>query len=1025
MSSVLRRFLAGAVALAISAPAWAQGTGVVAGRVTDRQTERPVVGAQVRIVGTTRGAQTDADGSYRIIGVPAGAAQIAANRIGYSPQTRAVTVPASGTTTADFQMTVAVTTLDQVVVTATGREQTTREIGSSVGVLNTADVQMAPITNASELLQGKVSGVVVTQSSGTTGGGARVRIRGNNSMSLSNAPLLIIDGVRVESAEHNTSDYGVGGQEPSRLNDINPNDIESIEVLKGPAASALYGTAAANGVIQVTTKRGQAGHPEFRVWSEAGRIKEGATFPTNVYVRGNLVTRTVANGPLVVRPVGRCDIIRQAIGSNPGVGQIGCISTIAEFSRNPLEDPATRPFVDGNRQTLGGSVSGGTELATFYVSSDYQKEQGITPMNNQQRIQVQANTTGRFGDKVTVGANVGYLDNRTDLPQSDNASFGITPMGLFGSANPAVADPTQGFQNDPEFFYDWRTKQNFARIQGAVRGEYRPLSFLSFNGNAGLDRYARQDRNTIPRDNIYGRTFGDVYTNGFIQNSDFNIYDLTTNGSGTATFDLRSDLVSTTSVGTQYLREVSNSIYTFGAGLTPGIENSLNGATSDFAAGETNVLNSTLSAYVQQQFAFRDRLFLNAAVRADKNTAFGQNIGWVAYPSVSGAWVISDESFFPRINALNSLRLRAAYGQSGLRPGPTDALQSFQSKVTTLLAQGNAEDAAAITFNNIGNPTLKPERSSETELGFESQFFTNRLGLDVTYFHKTSKDALVRQPLPPSAGSSNDRFANLGEVRNTGLEYRIGAQPLRTTSLEWNANITGSFIKNQLVSLGVDAQGNPIPEISVNDDQRHKEGYALGSYFHFPIVSYADADGNGLLSPNEVVVNTDTVVYLGNPFPKRELSFSTDLRYKDFIRVSGLVDYKGGQKLLNGTDSWRCSTGDIGNCADLYNTSTPLDRQAAIVARSIYRSDAGFIEDASFVKLREIAVTLTVPRRFAQRLSAANLSVTLAGRNLHTWTKYTGLDPELNYGGQLNFTTQEFGTLPPNRLYQLRIDAGF
>jgi len=378
------------------------------------------------------------------------------------------------------------------------------------------------------------------------------------------------------------------------------------------------------------------------------------------------------------------------------------------------------------------------------------------------------------------------------------------------------------------------------------------------------------------------------------------------------------------------------------------------------------------------------------------------------------------------VGFLNSLRLRSAYGQAGLRPGAADALQAFGSQVTTLLTNaGDAEDAAAITFNNIGNPALKPERSSEVEIGFESEMFASRLGVEMSYFKKTSKDALVQKPLPPSAGSSANRFENLGQVDNSGLEYRVRGQVLRSAAIEWNASVNGSVIKNKLVSLGVDAQGKAIPDVQVTSYQRHAENYALGSYFHFPIISYADANADGLLSPAEVVVRRDTNVFLGNPFPKREMSFATDLRFRDWARLSTQLDYKGGHQLLNITSALRCSTADMGNCAALYDRNTPLDRQAAIVARTSYRSYAGFVEDADFMKLREIALTLTVPTRFARRLSASNLSVTLAGRNLKTWTSYTGLDPELNFNGQSNFSTADAGTLPSNRLFQIRLDAGF
>lgn len=1019
----LKSVLLGLLAVsAIPLAAVAQGRGVLTGTVR-AQDGAPLAGARVSVTGTNLRVQAGQDGTYRIVAIPAGSHDVSAIMLGFSPQSQRVVVADGQTVTANFSLQQTALQLGGVVVTATGREQETRELGSSVGVVSTDQVPLATTSSATDLLAGRVSGVVVTQSSGTTGGGARVRIRGSNSMSLSNAPLIVIDGIRVENSESGgigSLAFGVGGQSPSRFNDINPNDIETIEVLKGPAAAALYGTAAANGVIQITTKHGQAGHPDIRAYAEQGRLDQVAKFPDNVYAIGNTVK--LVNG--VVTPTatpGRCDIMRLAIGSNPTGTQVGCTGITQTYTYNPLEAGGDQFFKVGNRQALGGSVSGGTTGSTFYVGTDYSNEHGVQPMNTQQRIRVQANTTGRFGELLTVGANIAYLDSRAELPQSDNSLYGLVGMALSGLPTPDAVASTQGFADYPAYFYDWKTYQNYTRLTGAVRGELRPLSWLSFNGTAGIDRYAREDRNRVPRTSIYN-AFGPPYSYGFIQSNTSDIYDLTTNLSGTAIRDLRPDLVSTTSLGTQYIREHNHQIYAFGGGLTPGIETSLAGATSDFQAGESNYPNATLSAYLQQQFAWRDKVFLNAALRSDKNTAFGQDIGWISYPSISGSWVISDESFFPRFDALSNLRLRAAYGQSGLRPGPTDAIQRFGANVTTR----SAEDVAAITFNSIGNPNLKPERTSETELGFESQFFKDRLGLELTYYNKDSHDALVNMPLPPSTGSASSRYENLGSVNNRGLEYMLSATPVRANRVEWNASLSGSFLRNRLTDLGVNAQGKPNAPVVVNSTQRHVEGYALGSYFHYPIVSYADADGNGLLSPSEVKVRTDTVVYLGNPFPTREASLSSDVTFAKWVKVSGLLDYKGGMKLLNETRAWRESTRDFANGGALYDATLPLDRQAAIVARSVYGSYAGYVEDASFVKLREVALTFMVPNRYTSRLAGAQgLGITLAGRNLATWTKYTGLDPELNYAGQANFTTADFTTVPPNRLFQIRVDANF
>jgi TonB-linked SusC/RagA family outer membrane protein len=1025
MGKLLRLLVILVTAVCVASPALAQQRGTISGTITS-EGNQPLVGATELVGGTALRGVTDQQGQFRIVNVPAGSHEVTASVLGYAPRSQRVTVAADGTATANFQLSTSALEIGGLVVTATGREQRQREIGSSVGVVDVAQVPMATVASASQLLQGRVAGAVVMQSSGTTGSGARVRIRGNNSISLSNAPLIIVDGIRVESGESGAGaalGFGVGGQTPSRLNDLNPEDIETMEVLKGPAAAALYGTAAANGVIQITTKRGRAGQPELRFWTEYGQLDQTAEFPVNTWATGRLVN---VRGPITTADsIGRCDINRLAIGNRPTGNQIGCTGIINRYTFSPLTNSATSPFEDGNRSSIGASVSGGGENATYYVSSDLERENGVLPQNSLRRIRVQANTTGRIGTKLNVGSSVSYLANRTQLPQSDNASFGILPMGLYGSALPSFVESQQGFQSDPNFAYDWLTYQRYSRITGALRGDYRPLEWLSINGNVGLDRYAREDLNRIPRINAYGPAFGGVYTTGFIQNYGHDIYNLTSNGSATAIFQLGEDVASTTSVGTQFIRENFHRIYAFGASLTPGVEESLSGANSDFDADEANILNATISAYAQQQFAWRDRVFVNAAVRGDQNTSFGTNIGWIWYPSFSGSWVLSEEPFFPQVALLNNLRLRAAYGQSGLRPGPSDALQAFSSAVTTV--QG--AEAASIVFpaTGLGNPDLKPERSTEWEFGVESGFFDNRIGLDLTYFDKSSTDALVSQPLPPSLGAPTSRFVNIGQVDNSGFELALRTQALRGSNLTWDINLTGSVIKNELVSLGKDAQGNPIPPITLGFGalpQRHTEGYPLGSYFHFPITNYADADGNGLLSPSEVTVRTDTVVYLGNPFPKREASLSTDLSFRSWAKLSAMLDYKGGQKLWNFTRGNRCNV-NVSNCEELYDTNTSLEDQAAIVALRSYASMAGFVEDADFVKLREVALTFGLPREFAERFNAKGLSLTLAGRNLKTWTEYGGLDPELNTQGQANFTTAELGTLPPNRQFTVRIDANF
>src|SRR3954471_15143415 len=335
-----------------------QNTGIVAGRVTEAGGQRPIPEAQISIVGTTRGARTDVEGRYRITSVPAGSATLRVARIGFQSTTRQVTVVAGQEATADFGMGPVATVLSAVTTTASGTQQLGRENGASVAQISTDTIVLAPIQNFSQLLTAKTPGVTISQSTGTTGEGARVRIRGANSMSLSNEPLLIIDGVRIDNTpESNT--IGVGGQSPSRLNDINPEDIESFEIVKGPAAAALYGTAAANGVIQITTKRGSAGRTKWNGYGEIGSIYENNYYPPNYGGWTKTPLYSFPGWPRSRRPSPTCNLVNEAFGDCT----IDSLSTL-----RPLE--VHSPFRTGHRQKLGGSVSGGVPASTYFLSAD-------------------------------------------------------------------------------------------------------------------------------------------------------------------------------------------------------------------------------------------------------------------------------------------------------------------------------------------------------------------------------------------------------------------------------------------------------------------------------------------------------------------------------------------------------------------------------------------------------------------------------------------------------------------------------
>jgi TonB-linked SusC/RagA family outer membrane protein len=999
----------------VPAVAAAQG-GTVTGTVTDRASNQPVVNAQVILVGTTRGALTSEQGVYRIANVPPGQVQVRVLRIGYEAATQTAEVTAGGTATVNFALAASAVQFDRVVVTATGETQRARERGNSVASISVDSLNLAPIQNFSDVLSSRAPGVTVQTSGGTTGGTSRIRIRGSNSVSLENDPLLIVDGVRVNNAPNSMS-IAVGGQEPSRFNDINPEDIENIEIIKGPAASALYGTAAANGVIQITTKRGRSGRARWTAFAEGGEIKEIVSYPANFARTG--VTTTAAGVPTTTETT-NCNI--DALTRNACVPDGDGL-----VSFNPLETSGVTPFRDGWRQQYGFSVAGGGDQATYYIASDFEKEQGVYDVNDLKKINLRANVRGQLRDNLDATVTMGYVTSDLRLPQNDNNLFGAISGFLLGSAFSDQPGNGHALGQTPQDVFNIETIQEIDRFTSGLNSNWQPLSWLSANLTAGIDVVQRFDHETIPPNLIFPFALDD----GERTANKHSFTTLTGNANLTGTFALTPDVQSTTSAGVQYTSDETRSTEAFGEGLLAGTR-SLQGTSSLFAVDEDNVENVTVGIYGQQQFAWRDRVFLTAAVRADDNSAFGQDFGLVYYPAFSASWVISEEQFFPQSEIVSNLRLRGAYGESGQRPQFRDAV-TFFNPVT---AQTGGSEVAGITVGGAGNAELKPERSKEFEAGFEAGFWNSRIGLDLTAFWRTTQDALIARRLAPSVGSATTRFENLGEVENRGWEAQLNAAVLDMEQVKFDLTASFSETHNELIELGEGII--PIIFGLGGDSQRHQEGYPLGAYFQRPILSFADLNGDGMISrancPGQPLVRGvapenqpacevtlgDTAVYLGSPFPTTEISITSALTLMRWLKVTALFDYRGGYKQFNSTESFRCSSAFI-NCPSIFDPSSPLEEQARAIA-AFMGTDAGYIEDASFWRLRELAFTLTAPQRWSQRIGMEGMSLTIAGRNLKTWTDYTGFDPEVNQFGFDNFATADFLTQPLTRVWTARLN---
>jgi len=996
--------------LALTRPGLAQETGAIEGRITETS-GAPVPDALITVVGTNRGARTTEEGQYRIANLRAGDFVIRVTRLGYAAVSRPVTIAIGQTARLDVALAPAAVIIDEVIVTATGESQRRRESGNTVNTVTPTAERPATSTTVAQLLEAQAPGVYINSPGGTTGSASRIRIRGANSLSLTNEPLLIVDGIRVSNEITQSNNLGggigVGGQGSSRFNDINPDDIESIEILKGPAAAALYGTAAASGVIQVRTKRGRPGGTRWTTYVEGGTQKDVTDYPANF----SQIGRRVSDG---TRLTG-CTLDAQ-------VRNI-CTPVPDSLARwNPLEQ--ANPFVTGSRTSMGLSVAGGGEAANYFVSGDLDRDWGVLEPNKFKRIGLRANMNGQLGSDLGIQVASNYVSSRLEFPQNDNNVLGVLGGALLGSAfdNPTSRGWLSGQTPGEVFALDVR--EDVERFLGSIAANWQAISWLTIVGTTGVDYFSRRNKQTVPPNRVF---FGSL-PEGQRQANVTDVWNYTANGSATANFTVTPDVRSTTTLGVQFTQEAIQGNRAFGAKLLAGT-GSLQGTAARFGVGEANTDNKTLGALLQQQIGWRDRLFATAALRTDNNSAFGENFGWITYPALSLSYVISEEPFFPQTNALSSLRLRAAYGQSGQRPNFRDAITFYNTQ--TITAGGT--DFAGITVGGTGNPDLRPELSREYELGFESALFSDRIGLEFTYYDKKTKDLLVQRPLPPSLGLTQVQFANLGTSTNKGFEGRLNARVFEFRDTRFEITAIGSTNKNKLVSLGNLPNGDPIPPI-VFGPQRHVSGHPLGGFWDEGY-TFQDINNDGVISrvncPGQPTVaggpaceftRTASLVYLGNPLPTREFSISPRIGFRDWLEVSALFDHKGGYKQFNNTARFRCN---FGNCQAAYDRAAPLWEQARHLGQGFFQTDAGFVEDATFTKLREVSVTLTAPKSLAGRFRAEGVRLTLAGRNLKTWTDYTGFDPEVNSQPLNLFSNSDFFTIPPLRTFSTRLTVQF
>jgi TonB-linked SusC/RagA family outer membrane protein len=967
----MARLIAVAITLCAAAPElFAQG-GVVAGTVRRAVTLSPVEGVRVSVEGAEQSAITDAAGRFRLTDVRGDSVTLQARRLSFTAVNQRVAVGASDVR---ILMNESAVRLDQVVVTGTAVGTQSRAIGNAVSTINAVDeIEKSGVGDLGSLLNARAPGVIVTSGSGRIGAGPSINIRGKNTISLSQQPLLYIDGVRVVN-DIGTGTRFQGGNPASRLNDISPEDIESMEIIKGPAAATIYGTEAANGVIQIITKKGRANSAP--VWMAS--VRQGTQWFQDP--EGRIPTNySMCSTAAHVAPTSNAlDCRGQAIG------------TVVTWDGVEQENARGTPiWRNGHLQTYNGSLSGGLPLVRYYMSGTYDHDKGIEPNNKLSRFSGHANLMISPSDKVDVSSSLTFVRGKTHL----GAEYGAGAMwgSLYGSAL-SEGGPGRGFNlYPPEAVWGlFENTQDVARFTASGTVNHRPTSWLTQRFIVGIDETTEDNQGLQHFAPVEFQVFQSPTANkGQLLQDLKNITFYSADYSGSANFDLTSAISSTSSIGGQFYKKYRQTTQTTGREFpAPGLRTVSAAAIREGSQEYTT--NTTVGMFVQQQFGWQDRLFLTAAIRADDNSAFGEEFDFVTYPKLSGTWVISEESFWqPARSAVNTLKLRAAYGASGQQPDVFTALRTYQP-VTGL------NDQPAVSPQFFGNPDLKPERGQELEAGFEAGLF-ERVSLDVTYFSRRTKDAILERPIAPSTGFPGRQFVNIGEVSNAGFEVKADVTAIARENLGLELGINLGTAKDKIVDLG------GIPFIAQPGlPQRHVEGYAINGYWAKRVTSATMPTTPTGLATNVMCDNgaggeqpcaTAPVVFLGTPTPKLTGAFTGTLSIGRNLRLFGLVDFKRGHKMLDTDTTIRCAIFRICEVNVNPQKFSPQYVANAQNGSALVIVDQ-FIRDASFSKLREVSASYTLPDRFARYTRAGRAVVTLAGRNLHTWTSYTGLDPE-------------------------------
>lgn len=998
--------------------------GTIYGRVVDSATAHPLAGVVVTVMETAIAATTNDSGYFVIQRAGAtGLQTVVMRHIGYRLAKKIVPIPPfPASVRVDVALVMGMTRLQEVVVTATGRQRR-MELGNDITILNADSiVRTQPVTSVTDILEGRVPGLVVQRTSGAPGDPARLRLRGTSSPFMSNDPIVIVDGVRIYAAQSDSrnanlaaSAAGVGFATPSPLDYLDPHNIETVEVMKGPSAAALYGSDAANGVIVITTKRGQAGPPRWTANIERGITYMPGRYPTAYLRFGHLPWNST---PMF------CPLPAQDVGQS-------CVAdSLVHFQA--LNDPKLTVLGRGERTALGLDVAGGSDVVQYSLDGNYAEDlglmrlpdleaeryrvshSGVNPpgwMERPERL-TQWGATSRLTAKMGTTADVSLtaMLTRTTQQRSTLENQLSYLMGTYvdGSTGTYYRASGLDFVTSGQLLNDFyrRATDEATQFTSAVNVNWQPRSWLTASANGGLNVDQRDDAFLLPRGAEQG-----LDSAGLASAARGNTEMSTLNLQATATAPLPRGFHFQVAAGANYVDQQNDDLSLLASNLAPG-GSTVGGAGKLLSGSEQRQEQATFGWYIEPSIR-HSRFWLSTGLRLDGGNAFGTHVTLIGLPKLSLSYLVSDEPFFPFKNIFNTFRLRGAYGQAGVQPGPGERLRLFSVPTQTW---ADSQFVDAITLTTLGNTKLRPERSTEFEGGFDADLLNDRVSLSVTGYRKTRVDALMPVPLPPSVyGGYQSITRNVGVIRNAGYELQLSTQPVRRDALTWSTQISVSQNRNVVVKLGRGVQPFGFPDAGV------VPGYPLFSRWGRPIIGYNDRNGDGVLEPGEILYG-DSLVYLGSSEPNYTASLFTTLSlFHGALAVSAGFTYADGLAQQNTT-----LPGLVVVSRGFNDPAAPFGEQAAALSLLAPGERGSFLSTQTVSELRfnSFAVNYDLPAQIARRLGTRALTVALQGTNLGLFTNYRGKDPNVNSQATGNGLS-DAGTLPQPRTWQVRVRASY